>query len=660
MKKTISLSLVLVLLLAMFAVFSAEENNDPDITPGADDIFVATDGNDSNPGTQDSPLASFAAAKEKAKSVAGSEAVTVWFRGGTYYLDETVVFDETDRNNAVYSAYPDEEVVISGGKQITGWQTTEINGVTAWVADVPQGEDFMALYGKDGHLPTTFYPENSYFIGEPVSDPTSVGGDSTMSFYQLDKENMPEFISDDEVYIRILNSPWTEQINKIMSVDFESGIIRIDVGEKTMSYSGNGFRYRFENIKSMLKNPGQWYLDIAESKVYYVPQDGESIDGFSLTYGYLSALMTANKTDNISFRNIVFSDTRRDRTPRKIGQGCNGLYPSISFEESNGIIFDGCTVRNIGFNGIYFGLFCRDCAVKSCRFDSVGGTACSVSHSFKKKDIEFPENMTGNFTFTNNLVEHFSRVYQSGEGLLIGHCDGAEVSYNTIHDGYYTGISCGWVWGLAESPTNNIKVSHNLIYDIGQLALSDMGGIYTLGKQPGSSLTYNVIHNVSHCDFPHSGYYFDSESGYGGNGIFLDEGSSYLEINHNLIYDTTGGALAKHEEGAGLSITNNIFAFTGDFPFITDKVVNNMFISDKPETDFMYKSLATQGIDMGNYCFNYSGKYLNDCTFAEYYDEDPGFVDPAARDFSLKENASLYDFEKFDLWDFADVGSNLK
>ncbi len=620
-----------------------------EIVFGDNDIYVAPDGNDSNSGTKDSPLASFAAAKEKAKTVSGDEKITVWFRGGTYYLDETVIFNETDRQNVVYRSYPDEEAVISGGKEITGWQTTEINGVTAWVADVPVGEDFMSLYGKNGHLSTTFYPEGTYLNGDPVSN-----SDYTKAYYQLDTSDMPEFIADEGVFIRVLNDPWAEQINRVLSVDFTTGILTFDVGGTTMHYNGNGYRYRFENIKSMLKNPGQWYLDVAESKVYYVPQSGETIDGFTLVYGNLMKLVDASNIDNLVFAELTFSDSRRNRVGLHVGQGCNQLNPAVSFVQSNNIKFNACTIKNTGFNGLYFGPYCRDCIVSNCHFDSIGGTACNVTHS----TVTYSEDMTGNFTFTNNLVERFSRVYQHGEGLLIGHCDGADVSYNTIHDGYYTGISCGWVWGLGESPTNNIKVTHNLIYDIGQGCLSDLGGIYMLGQQPGSCLLYNTIYNISHCLFPKSGWNGEGSGGYGGNGIFLDEGSSYMDVKYNLVYNTTGGAVAKNQEGVDLIVANNIFAFVGDFPGIMETTYKNVYLNNDPDISFGFTSQKIIAIGNFNYCYDFSGTYRDAFEFDDNFDVDPGFTDALNYDFTLKDDAALRDFEGFEIWNVNDVGCN--
>ena len=56
--------------------------------------YVSPNGSDNSEGNIGSPLATLAAAKEKAKKL-GSGA-TVYFREGTYTISETVRFDESD------------------------------------------------------------------------------------------------------------------------------------------------------------------------------------------------------------------------------------------------------------------------------------------------------------------------------------------------------------------------------------------------------------------------------------------------------------------------------------------------------------------------------------------------------------------------------------
>ena len=100
-----------------------------DFKMGKYDLIVSPDGDDANKGTLESPLKTLKGAKEKLKALKGvtNETVTVWFRSGTYLLDEEVKFDSSDLTDVVYRSYPDEDVVFTGsvdchitkGKQVS-------------------------------------------------------------------------------------------------------------------------------------------------------------------------------------------------------------------------------------------------------------------------------------------------------------------------------------------------------------------------------------------------------------------------------------------------------------------------------------------------------------------------------------------------------------
>ncbi|NJL51573.1 MAG: right-handed parallel beta-helix repeat-containing protein [Hydrococcus sp. SU_1_0] len=113
-------------------------------------------------------------------------------------------------------------------------------------------------------------------------------------------------------------------------------------------------------------------------------------------------------------------------------------------------------------------------------------------------------------------------------------------------------MSVGWTWGSANSPTANNIIEFNHIHHLGKLAdgeqplINDNGGIYTLGVQPGTKIRSNLIHDIQ-------------AHNYGGWGIYLDEGSSQILVENNIVYRTRKGSFHLHR-GEDNIVRNNIFA----------------------------------------------------------------------------------------------------
>ena len=84
--------------------------------------------------------------------------------------------------------------------------------------------------------------------------------------------------------------------------------------------------------------------------------------------------------------------------------------------------------------------------------------------------------------------------------------------------------------------------------------LSDGGGIYTLGCQPGTVLRGNLIHHVS----VNAGH---AES----NGLFIDEGSSEILIEANTIYNIARSPIRFHE-AVGNTLRHNVLVTSGGTP----------------------------------------------------------------------------------------------
>lgn len=101
----------------------------------ATNFYVSTNGADTNPGTLAAPFLTLEKAVSAVRGLTRplpSGGVTVWLRGGTYYRTNTLMLTNVNDSGSVtapvvYSSYPGETAVISGGKPISAASFVPLN-----------------------------------------------------------------------------------------------------------------------------------------------------------------------------------------------------------------------------------------------------------------------------------------------------------------------------------------------------------------------------------------------------------------------------------------------------------------------------------------------------------------------------------------------------
>ncbi|HQA39259.1 MAG TPA: right-handed parallel beta-helix repeat-containing protein, partial [Kiritimatiellia bacterium] len=240
-------------------------------------------------------------------------------------------------------------------------------------------------------------------------------------------------------------------------------------------------------------------------------------------------------------------------------------------------------------------------------------------------------------------------------GVWIGHAASNTVARNTIHDLYYSGVSAGWKWSFGPNPACANLIEWNRIFRIGQGVLSDLGGIYMLGEQPGSVERFNVMHDIR-------------RARYGGWGVYFDSGSSHILVENNLVYDTEDGGLIHGGRSMNNTVRNNIFAFGEKTQLTVDtapegepiRVERNIFVWQ--ERDLFLHAPPARGQFASNLYWRvgHGAQPLQaaDTPTGRWLAQEPGacaadplFADAARRDFRLADGspARKLGFAPFDV-----------
>ena len=644
-------------------------------------LYVSPDGSDTADGSFLSPLCSLEGAKNAAKSMAGH--VTVYFRAGTYLFDNTVDFDENDKSDVTYKAYDGEKVVFTSGASYSGFEKCTVNGHEAFKKYVGTDADFSILFDENKMLEQGRFPSSGYLNVKSVSDDDILIKPETESEYYTaysgmyaDSSELSELDNIESATVKILHW-WKDETLQISDYDGKTGHITFD---KAPSMTVNaGDRFFLLNVYEAVDEPGEWYLDKSDGVLYVIPEEGSSPDDYTVFGATLETLINVDGVDSISFENIIFRGNGRSYyAEREHSQAAYNADSCVKYKNASDFYIKNCEFRDIGACAVFVGENVENADVDSCVFNNIGAQAVFV----KGENVDVTdERVTKNIRIINNSISEYGRYYYNAVGVLVIHANSVEISHNEIHDGYYTAVSVGWVWGYSYSVTYNNKICDNLIYNIGQGWLSDMGGIYTLGNQPNTVVSGNVIHNVS-AD--------PEESGYGGWGIYLDEGSSYMLVEKNLVYACGSDAYHLHY-GSYNTVRNNIFALSGESQVRivsapdrctpndggkkTVDLYNNIILTDKKTRALSYISNENTMEEYNNLYWDVSNG--NDVYFDMNNNpkrstgirtavrkgiinnpivKDPMFRDAADFDFELSSNSPAIK-AGFEKWDYSEAGT---
>jgi hypothetical protein len=503
--------------------------------PGATTLSVSTDGQ------------SLTVARDAIRAMrrnGSAEPVTVLIHGGTYLLSEPFVLTPED-SNVTYAAYPGERPIISGGRRITGWQKGK---GSVWTAPAPFYFRQMFVSGRRAQRART--PNNGFYR---IDGPSSQDKPFLLKFRGEDIRSSWADRGDVEVIALLA---WAEIRMPIVAVDAGAHTARL-TGDPRPSNKEVDARYWIENAPDALDSAGEWYLDRKTNTVSYWPVAGEDLTRDEVIAPALQQLVkldgkpeSGQMVRNVAFRGIEFRHTDWSMASGGYADTQAAIEAASAFEAvgAEGVTIEHCVFTQAGGYAIWFGRGSKRNQVLATEIYDMGGGGIKIGETTQRSN---DGERNYEHTLSDNDIHNLGSVYPAAVGIWIGQSGNNTVSHNHVHNLFYTAISVGWTWGYGATLCKGNTIEYNHLHHIGQNMLSDMGAIYTLGVQPGTTIRNNLIHDV---------WAFT----YGGWGIYPDEGSSGMTIENNIVYRTKSAGFHQHY-GQENMVRNNVFAFGHDF-----------------------------------------------------------------------------------------------
>jgi Right handed beta helix region len=567
-------------------------------------IYVSNLGNDRYTGTKDRPFASLLKAQQRVRELKQKvrEQIDVLVREGTYYMREPLTLSAVDSGALgaaiTYSAYPGERVTISGGRRLKCvWQDYRDGIKMCVLPEVRSGElDFTQLFvngkrqvrarypNEDSSVPgKTGYVLAAGEIGQHISDPNP-GPNDDMSFsgaaprgIVFDKDNFTQkrWAHPEEAIIHIFQAAYWGNLEwRIKAIDYENRYVWFGEGgyqigakwDRHPARVNERSRFYIENVFEELDSLREWYLEKRTGTLYYMPETDVDLSTAVIEVPVLEHVINFSGTERDPVTHVHVNGFRIAHTASTFLKPYEVTSLSDwSIHRGGSIFFQGardCTIKNcwfdaIGGNGVFMSRYNRDNVVSGCKFTETGDSAICFVGDFARANgtlREFPYECRAE----NNLIHDCGIFGKQIAGVYISRAKRITASHNLIYNMPRAGICIGdGTWGGHIVEYNHI---HHTVRET-----SDHGPLNAWGRERQWSLaqshgTYTVDHSLDAWDVlvdamepvivRHN--LFEEKSGWG---LDLDDGASNYDIYNNISI----GVSMKLREGAYRKVHNNIW-----------------------------------------------------------------------------------------------------
>jgi hypothetical protein len=552
------------------------------ITFGAE-IYVSPTGDDANDGSLASPLATIAKARDKADQLKTAGSVTVFLRGGNYYLTEPVVFGSSNSGTStapiVYSAYGSEKPVISGSIKLKNPTWTVSSGSIMKTTITPNLKvDQLFLSGKRQILAR--YPN--------FNENQKLQGSSSDAISKAASCAKPE---EGPGYLRVMHKELWGNLAYIITGKSGNSVTYTWVGDNQRGSEMHAQYRMVENIFELLDAPGEWFYRKSTGELFFWPPSGADLDKDLIELTSLDKLIhiagtsMTEKVSNITFKGLTFTQTCRTMfntsikyEPILMGDWCIQRVGTVFIQNAENIRVESCNFDKVGGNALFMSGYNRKHVIFNNSFTDGGASCVAVCgvhkavrcpctwSSFTSCNDKTPgplnDEYPANILVDNNTMYNFGVFEKQVAGVELSMTMDDTIRHNTIYHCPRAGININdGCWG-------GHLIEYNKVYEV-VLETSDHGPFNSWGRDRNWGCGGNQWGYVP--DLPSSRYdafkttilrnnYFkNSDTSF--FGIDLDDGSTNYYCYNNLCI---GGGF-KLQRGRFNHCVNNIIVGGGTF-----------------------------------------------------------------------------------------------
>ncbi len=506
-------------------------------------LYVATSGLDSNPGTSAAPFATLKRARDavRAKIAAGLDTdILVLVRGGVYTVTETLVFGPLDSgtrgHSITYAAALGERVILSGGRRILGWQQGP-NGV--WTAEVPEVKThdwyFRQLFINGARATRARTPnagrQGSWWkiASSTVSKDTPPPEDTAIKVKLSGAVSEWSNVSDIELVYMQNNESARKRIG---AIDKISQTLTLSLPNrwtpKVFSYDwalsvpfANKPCY-LENALEFLDEPGEWYLDRQSGTLHYWPRPGEDLNTAEVIAPVLQdTLLKVSGDERNPILNLHFEGLKVQYVDWDLpAWGYMGMFccnvavldrpkpahrpieAAVEFSFAQECSFSEGAIVDCGGMGLCLREGTSHIAIEGNEIGNLGGGGIAAGWAnvsagyFESAPSPGPGEYEG-YRLANNYVHHCGEDYFGAVGIMLMGAAQTIVSHNLVGDTAYIGIAVAGTQDPKNAFGGDNIIEFNHVHDAMETTI-DGAGIYITFAQNGrgTRLVGNVIHDT--------------------------------------------------------------------------------------------------------------------------------------------------------------------